>query len=133
MLNIIQKRKYSYWFSGILIVLSAAALFTWGLRLGIDFRGGTLVEVRQLFKIKGIVVAGSHVIEGTVKRTGSARLVRDSVVVWTGKLSALKRFKDDVKEVAQGFDCGISLENFNDLKEKDVVESFEIEELKQKL
>jgi translation initiation factor IF-2 len=90
-------------------------------------------EARQLFKVKGVAVAGCHVSSGTIKRTGKARLVRDGVVVWDGKLLALKRFKDDVKEVQEGFECGISLENFNDIKEKDVIESYEIEEVKQKL
>jgi len=90
-------------------------------------------EVRQIFKIRGIVVAGCYVISGTVKRAGQARLLRDNVVVWTGKLDALKRFKDDAKDVAEGFECGISLEGYNDLKEKDVIESFDIEEVKQKL
>jgi translation initiation factor IF-2 len=90
-------------------------------------------EVRQLFKIKGVAVAGCHVTEGTIKRSGNARVVRDSVVVWEGKISSLKRFKDDVKEVAEGFECGISLEGYNDVKEKDVIECYEIEEVKQRL
>jgi translation initiation factor IF-2 len=90
-------------------------------------------EVRQLFKIKGIVVAGCYVTSGTFKRSGNVRVVRDGIVVNEGKVGALKRFKDDVKDVAEGFECGISIENFNDLKEKDVLESYEIEEVKQKL
>jgi translation initiation factor IF-2 len=90
-------------------------------------------EVRQLFKIKGIAVAGCYVTEGVVKRSGNIRIVRDGVVVHEGKLAALKRFKDDVKEVAEGFECGISIENYNDVKEKDVFECYEIEEVKQKL
>ncbi|WXB00249.1 translation initiation factor IF-2 [Pendulispora brunnea] len=90
-------------------------------------------EVRQIFKVKGTVVAGSYVIEGTVKRTNKARIVRDGVVVWDGKLDALKRFKDDVKDVERGFECGLSFEGFTDVKEKDIVESYEIEEIKQKL
>ena len=59
--------------------------------------------------------------------------MRDGAVVWDGKMAALKRFKDDVKDVAEGFECGISLEGFNDLKEKDIIECYEIEEVKQKL
>jgi translation initiation factor IF-2 len=90
-------------------------------------------EVRQLFKIKGIAVAGCYVTEGVIKRSGNIRIVRDGVVAHEGKLAALKRFKDDVKEVAEGFECGISIENFNDVKEKDIFECYEIEEVKQKL
>jgi translation initiation factor IF-2 len=90
-------------------------------------------EVRQIFKIRGIVVAGCYVIQGKVARSNFARLMRDGVMVWEGKLDALKRFKDDVKDVAEGFECGISLDGYNDLKEKDIIESFEIEEIKQKL
>lgn len=90
-------------------------------------------EVRQIFKIKGIVVAGCYVIQGEIKRTGNARLLRDGVQVWEGKLAALKRFKDDVKDVQEGFECGISLDGYNDVKEKDIIEAYEIEEVKQKL
>jgi translation initiation factor IF-2 len=91
-------------------------------------------EVRQVFKITKIgIVAGCMVQSGAIKRTAEARLIRDSVVVWTGRLSGLRRFKDDVKEVVEGFECGISLENYADIKERDVVECFEIEEVKTKL
>ncbi|MEO7109469.1 MAG: translation initiation factor IF-2 [Polyangiaceae bacterium] len=91
-------------------------------------------EVRQVFKIKGQIVAGSYIIEGMFKRNGNARVVREGVgVVFTGKVAALKRFKDDVKDVAEGFECGISLEAFTDLKEKDIIENYDIEEVKQKL
>jgi translation initiation factor IF-2 len=90
-------------------------------------------EVRQIFKIRGIVVAGCYVTQGKIGRSNHARLMRDGAMVWEGKLDALKRFKDDVKEVAEGFECGISLDGFNDVKDKDIVESFEIEEIKQKL
>jgi translation initiation factor IF-2 len=90
-------------------------------------------EVRQLFKVKGTAVAGCHVIEGKIVRAGKLRLVRDAVVVWDGKISSLKRFKDDVREVVEGFECGISLEGYNDIKEKDVLECYEVEEIKQKL
>jgi translation initiation factor IF-2 len=90
-------------------------------------------EVRALFKIKGTVVAGSYVIQGKVQRSGQARLLRDGQMLWEGKLAALKRFKDDVKDVAEGFECGISLDGFSDIKEKDIVESYEIEEVKQRL
>jgi len=90
-------------------------------------------EVRQIFKVKGLAVAGCYVTEGKIVRSGKVRLVRDGVVSWDGKIASLKRFKDDVRDVAEGFECGISLENFNDLKEKDVLECYEVEEIKQKL
>ena len=90
-------------------------------------------EVRALFKIKGVVVAGSYVTEGKIVRGGLARLKRDGVMIWEGKLAALKRFKEDVKDVAEGFECGISLDGFSEIKEKDIVECYEIEEVKQKL
>ncbi len=90
-------------------------------------------EVRQLFKVKGVAVAGCYVSEGIIKRAGKVRLLREGTVVWDGKLAALKRFKDDVKEVQEGMECGMSLEGYNDIKEKDVVEGYEIEEVKQKL
>jgi translation initiation factor IF-2 len=91
-------------------------------------------EVRQVFRIVKVgLVAGCMVLSGVIKRTSDARLLRDSVVVWTGKLSGLRRFKDDVKEVAEGFECGISLENYADVKDNDIIECFEIEEIKTKL
>jgi translation initiation factor IF-2 len=90
-------------------------------------------EVRQLFKVKGTAVAGCQVISGKIVRSGKMRLLRDGGVVWDGKISSLKRFKDDVREVLEGFECGISLEGYNDLKEKDVLECYEVEEIKQKL
>ena len=82
---------------------------------------------------KGVAVADCHVIEGKIVRGAKVRIVRDSVVAWDGKIGALKRFKDDVREVVEGFECGISLENFNDVKERDIIECYEIEEIKQKL
>ncbi|MCL2725762.1 MAG: translation initiation factor IF-2 [Polyangiaceae bacterium] len=90
-------------------------------------------EIRAIFKIRGVVVAGCYVVQGKVVRGGQARLVREGTVIWDGKMAALKRFKDDVKEVAEGFECGISLDGFHDVKEKDIIESYEIEEVKQKL
>jgi translation initiation factor IF-2 len=91
-------------------------------------------EVRAVFRIaKSGTVAGCMVIEGLVKRTTEARLFRGGVVIWSGKLSGLRRFKDDAREVAEGFECGISLDGFQDVKEGDVIESFEIEEIKTKL
>jgi translation initiation factor IF-2 len=91
-------------------------------------------EVRQLFKIsKAGTVAGCMVINGAIRRTANARLLRDNVVVWQGKLASLKRFKDDAREVKDGLECGISLENFNDVKEGDVIEAYEVEQVKQTL
>ncbi len=90
-------------------------------------------EVRQVFKVKGVAVAGCYVTEGKIVRNGKVRIVREGVVAWDGKIASLKRFKDDVRDVAEGFECGISLENFNDLKEKDVLECYEVEEIKQRL
>jgi translation initiation factor IF-2 len=91
------------------------------------------VEIRQLFHVKGTTVAGCYVTEGKVVRSAKVRLVRDNVVVWDGKIASLKRFKDDAREVLEGFECGISLENYNDMKEKDFLECYEVEEIKQKL
>lgn len=91
-------------------------------------------EVRQVFRIaKSGTVAGCMVLSGMLRRAAEARLIRDNVVVWSGKLSGLRRFKDDAKEVTEGFECGISLDNFQDIKEGDIVESYEIEEIKTKL
>ncbi|MCK6535340.1 MAG: translation initiation factor IF-2 [Polyangiaceae bacterium] len=91
-------------------------------------------EVRQVFKLsKAGVIAGCMVVQGLVRRSATARLVRDATVIWSGKVSSLKRFKDDAREVKEGFDCGIGLEGFNDLKEGDFIEFFEMEEVKQTL
>ena len=87
-------------------------------------------EVRNVFHITGAgTVAGCYVTDGKLQRNAQVRLLRDSVVVFEGKLSSLKRFKDDAKEVAQGFECGVSLEGFNDIKEGDVIECFILEEI----
>ena len=91
-------------------------------------------EVRQIFRVAKVgLVCGCMVVNGLVKRTADARLIRDSVVMWAGKLSGLRRFKDDAKEVAEGFECGISIDGYQDIKEGDIVESYEIEEIKTKL
>jgi translation initiation factor IF-2 len=87
-------------------------------------------EVRQVFKLsKAGVVAGSMVTSGTIPRTSKVRLRRAGEIVWTGRIEALKRFKDDVKEVASGFECGITLDGYSDLKVGDVIEAFTIEEM----
>lgn len=87
-------------------------------------------EVRQIFKSsKAGTIAGCYVIEGKVVRDGRARLIRDGVIVHEGELDTLKRFKDDVREVAQGYECGITLKNFHDVKEEDRIEVYVIEEV----
>ena len=92
------------------------------------------VEVRQVYHISKVgLVAGAYVIDGKVSRTNKARLIRDGIVVFTGEINALKRFKDDVKEVGTNFECGISLTNCNDIKEGDMIETFQEIEIKQKL
>ena len=89
-----------------------------------------LVEVRQVFRISKVgTVAGCYVLEGIVKRNAQVRVLRDNVVIHTGEIDALKRFKDDQREVKAGFECGLSLKNFNDLNEKDQFEVFEVQEV----
>ena len=83
-------------------------------------------EVRQVYHISKVgTIAGAMVIEGKIKRGSKVRLIRDGIVIHTGELASLKRFKDDVKEVTSGFDCGFSLKSYNDLKEMDIIEAFE--------
>ena len=87
-------------------------------------------EVREIFRVPKIgTIAGSHVVEGTVPRSANVRLVRDGKVVFEGKISSLKRFKDDASEVRAGFDCGIGLERFQDIKPGDVIEAYVKEEV----
>ena len=89
-----------------------------------------LVEIRQVFLVSKVgAIAGCYVLEGMVKRGAHVRLLRDNVVIWTGELDSLKRFKDDVKEVKSGFECGLSLKNYNDIKEGDQLEVFEVQEV----
>lgn len=89
-----------------------------------------LVEIRQVILVSKVgAIAGCYVLEGLVKRGSSVRLLRDNVVVWTGELDSLKRFKDDVKDVKAGFECGLTLKNFNDIKEGDQLEVFEVQEI----
>ena len=89
-----------------------------------------LVEIRQVILVSKVgAIAGCFVLDGVVKRGSSVRLLRDNVVVWTGEIDSLKRFKDDVKEVKSGFECGLSLKNFNDIKEGDQLEVFEVQEI----
>ncbi|HOP40204.1 MAG TPA: translation initiation factor IF-2 [Geobacteraceae bacterium] len=87
-------------------------------------------EIREVFSVpKHGNVAGCYVLDGKMVRNSQVRLLRDNVVVFEGKMASLRRFKDDVKEVASGYECGISLENYNDIKPGDIIESFEIEEV----
>ena len=89
-----------------------------------------LVEIRQVFRISRIgAIAGCMVLSGLVKRNASVRLLRNNTVVHTGELDSLKRFKDDVREVKEGFECGLSLKNFNDINEGDQLEVFEVQEI----
>ena len=91
-------------------------------------------EVRNVFKISKVgTVAGCMVTDGLMRRGASVRLVREGVVVHTGELDSLKRFKEDVKEVKQGFECGLSLANFADVREGDVIEAFEVVEVARSL
>jgi translation initiation factor IF-2 len=87
-------------------------------------------EVRQIFRVPNAgVVAGCYVTSGEIFRNNRVRVVRDGVVVYDGNIASLRRFKDDARSVRQGFECGIGIENFNDVKEGDVLEFFEIVEV----
>ena len=87
-------------------------------------------EVRQTFKVSKVgTIAGSYVTEGKITRNAGVRVIRDGIVLFEGELDTLKRFKDDAKEVAQGYECGITIEKYNDLKEGDIIEAFEMVEI----
>jgi translation initiation factor IF-2 len=87
-------------------------------------------EVRDTFKVSNVgTIAGSYVTDGKIVRNSQVRLVRDGVVLYEGALASLKRFKDDAKEVATGYECGIMLEKYNDIKTGDVIEGFVMEEI----
>jgi translation initiation factor IF-2 len=91
-------------------------------------------EVRNLFNVPKLgTIAGVAVVDGTIKRSALVRLLRENKQVYTGKLASLKRFKDDVREVAQGFECGIGIENYTDIKPGDIIEAYEIEETRPSL
>ena len=93
-----------------------------------------MIEVRQVYRISKVgTVAGAYVVDGKVQRSNKARLIRDGIVVHTGQINALKRFKDDVKEVSTNFECGISLVNYNDIREGDMIETYQEIEVKAKL
>ena len=89
------------------------------------------VEVRQTFKVSNVgTIAGAYVLDGKIERNAGVRVIREDIVIHEGKLVSLKRFKDDVKEVAKGYECGMQIENYNDLKEGDIIEVFVMEEVK---
>ena len=92
------------------------------------------VEIRELFKISKVgTIAGCMVTDGKIYRNSKIRLIRDNVVIYTGELSSLKRFKDDVKEVSKGYDCGLQIKNYNDIQEGDVIEAYQEVAVKKKL
>jgi translation initiation factor IF-2 len=92
------------------------------------------IEVRDVFKITRVgTVAGCMVLDGKVSRHTKVRVIRDGIVVYTGELASFKRFKDDVKEVTKGFECGLNINNFNDIKVGDIIEGYDIVEIKAKL
>jgi translation initiation factor IF-2 len=87
-------------------------------------------DIRQVFKVpRAGVVAGCMVVDGVIRRTARARLIRDGVVAWEGGIGSLRRVKDDVSEVREGFECGIGLENFNDIKVGDQIEAYVVEQV----
>jgi translation initiation factor IF-2 len=89
-----------------------------------------VAEVRDTFRVpRAGMVAGCYVTEGKFLRGGRARLVRDSRIIYEGKVGSLRRFKEDVREVQQGYECGIGLENFNDVKVGDVLETYDLKEI----
>ena len=91
-------------------------------------------EVRALFRVPKVgLVAGSYVVQGTLTRNARARVIRDGVVAYDGRIGSLRRFKDDVREVSEGFECGIGIENFNDVKEGDIIEAYEVREVAREL
>ena len=88
-------------------------------------------EVRQTFKVSNVgTIAGCYVTDGKIARNSIVRVIRDNVVLHEGKLISLKRFKDDVKEVAHGYECGVQIEDYNDIKEGDIIEAHIMEEVK---
>ena len=90
-------------------------------------------EVRSIFKASKVgTIAGCYVTEGYIKRDSKIRLIRDGVVIYTGKISSLKRFKDDAREVKKDFECGLTIENYNDEKEYDIIEAYEMQIVERK-
>ena len=92
------------------------------------------IEIREVFKISRVgTIAGCYVTDGFVKRNNKIRIIRDGIVINTGEIDSLKRFKDDVSEVRAGYECGLNIKNFNDIEEGDIIESFELREVKRTL
>ena len=92
------------------------------------------IEVRETFKVSKVgTIAGCYVLDGKIHRNTKVRLIRDGVVVYTGELGSLKRFKDDVKEVGKGYECGLNIDKFNDVKIGDIIEGYEEVEVKRTL
>ena len=104
------------------------------LKAKIEERVTATIEIRETFRISKVgTIAGCMVLDGKVNRNHKVRVIRDGIVVFTGELGSLKRFKDDVKEVARGYECGLNIEKFNDIKESDIIEAYEEVEVKQTL
>ncbi len=104
------------------------------LKAKIEERVTATIEIRETFRISKVgTIAGCMVLDGKVNRNHKVRVIRDGIVVFTGELGSLKRFKDDVKEVARGYECGLNIEKFNDIKEGDIIEAYEEVEVKQTL
>jgi translation initiation factor IF-2 len=92
------------------------------------------VEIREIFKISKVgTIAGCMVLDGTITRNTRVRVIRDGIVAYSGTLGSLKRFKDDVKEVKAGYECGLNIDNFNDIKVGDIVEGYEEVEVKRQI
>ncbi len=92
------------------------------------------IEVREVFKISKVgTIAGCYVTDGYVKRNNKIRMIREGIVVHEGEINQLKRFKDDVAEVKKGYECGLSIKNYNEIQVGDILESYEIRELKRSL
>jgi translation initiation factor IF-2 len=91
-------------------------------------------EVRQTFKASRVgTIAGSYVLDGTIRRGANVRLVREGTVIWTGRIGSLRRFQEDAREVSAGFECGIVLDGYQDVKEGDVLEVFETRQVEREL
>ena len=92
------------------------------------------IEIREVFKISKVgTIAGCYVLDGKVNRNTKVRIIRDGIVIHSGALGSLKRFKDDVKEVATGYECGLNIDKFNDIQVADIIEGYEMVEVKAKL
>jgi translation initiation factor IF-2 len=91
-------------------------------------------EIREIFKVSKVgTIAGCMVTDGKIFRNSKIRIIREGVVIFTGELATLKRFKDDVKEVAKGYDCGMQIKNYNDIEQLDIIEAFQEVEVKKKM